>query len=519
MGNQQKQVKSMKTTERKSAFKELGFKKAIEALKAEIQDLYKSDDVPWIIGYSGGKDSTATLQLVWLAIQDLPESERHKTIHVISTDTLVENPVVAAWVMKSLDHMQSAASTMRLPIRTHRLTPEVSESFWVNLLGKGYPAPRLQLRWCTERLKIRPSNRFISGVVKEHGSAILLLGARSAESSARAARMQNYKGQHNELLTENATLPNCYIYAPIRWWENDDVWQFLLREQNPWGHSNKELMSMYAGATEGGECPVVVDTSTPSCGSSRFGCWVCTVVDQDKSMAAMVQNDQDLEWLMPLLSFRNMIDPRGRTADGRRSGMRDRPLRDFRRMTGYVALNRNASGAIVPGPLKQSTREHWLGKLLVCQLEMRERAPDTLNTIDIITLPELEEIRRIWVLEKHELEDSLPRIYEEATGTTYPGQPLDDAMVLGAEDMEDLNELCGDDRLHYELARELLSLERQERATGRRAKLYDKLEKSFRKHFYDDEQDATHYAQTRAKRRHVAETKATGTYATKGAVK
>ena len=159
----------------------------------------------------------------------------------------------------------------------------------------------------------------------------------------------------------------------------------------------------------------------------------------------------------------------------------------------------------MPGPLKQSTRADWVRELLRCQKEMRGRAPDSLKGLEVITLPELEEIRRIWVLEKHELEDALPRIYEEATGEKYPGQALDDALVLGADDMQELEALCAGDRLHYELTRELLSVERQERSQGRRSKLYEKLGKSFRKHFFDNEADATQYAQKLAARRKVAE--------------
>jgi hypothetical protein len=105
---------------------------------------------------------------------------------VVSTDTLVENPVVAMWVGLSLDRMAKAAAEQDLPIKPNRLMPRVEDSFWVNLIGKGYPAPRHKFRWCTERLKIRPSNAFIMSVVKQSREAILLLGARKQESNARA---------------------------------------------------------------------------------------------------------------------------------------------------------------------------------------------------------------------------------------------------------------------------------------------------------------------------------------------
>jgi len=172
----------------RSAFDD-GYATVIAALREQVQALYLADRIPWVVGYSGGKDSTAVLQLIWQAIAALPAARRHKPVHVISTDTLVENPVVAAWVTHSLDVMAGAAAGQGLPLQPHRLTPAVTDSFWVSLIGKGYPAPRHKFRWCTERLKIKPSNTFIRDVVRAHGEAILVLGTRKAESSGRAHRM------------------------------------------------------------------------------------------------------------------------------------------------------------------------------------------------------------------------------------------------------------------------------------------------------------------------------------------
>ena len=173
-----------------SAFAGQGLQQSVSRLCEEIRELYLADQVPWVVGYSGGKDSTAVLQLVWLALNTLEPDELTKPVHVISTDTLVENPVVAAWVSRSLEAIQSAAGKALLPFVPHRLTPDPADTFWVNLIGRGYPAPRPKFRWCTERLKINPSNRFIRSVVQESGEAILLLGTRRAESSVRAARME-----------------------------------------------------------------------------------------------------------------------------------------------------------------------------------------------------------------------------------------------------------------------------------------------------------------------------------------
>jgi DNA sulfur modification protein DndC len=476
-----------------SAFKPLGLPKTVAALTEEIRDLYLADQVPWIIGYSGGKDSTATLQLIWMALAELPPEQRSKSVHVISTDTLVENPVVASWVQKSLHIMGQKAIEQQVPIKPHRLTPSVEDSFWVNLIGRGYPAPRHKFRWCTNRLKIKPSNTFITGIVKASGEAILVLGTRKAESSRRSANMTKHeKGRVRDRLSPNSSLPGSLVYTPIEDWSNDDVWMFLMQVRNPWGYNNKDLLGMYAGASADGECPLVIDTSTPSCGDSRFGCWVCTLVEKDKSMTAMIQNDAEKEWMMPLLELRNALDFRNNGTSDEESS--DRHLRDFRRMSGSVQMFHDRP---IPGPYTQDAREHWLQKLLEAQTWIRAHGPTDVRDIELINVEELQEIRRIWVVDKHEMEDRLPQVYQQATGQPYPGRHLDDNLVLGADELSDLNEICGDDRLHYELTRELLSIERQQRAHARRSGLFDQLEKSFTRHFYDDKEDAVETARRR----------------------
>lgn len=467
-----------------SAFVEDGFTATLDRLTHEIQELYVADRIPWVVGYSGGKDSTATLQLVWMALQGLRDEQRTKAVHVISTDTLVENPVVAAWVTNSLDKLGTAAQAQGLPIEPHRLTPQVSDTFWVNLIGRGYPAPRPKFRWCTERLKIKPSNHFIRRMVRKHGETILVLGTRKAESAVRSARMLSLESKRvRDRLSPNANLPNSLVYSPIEDWTNDDVWLFLMQRPNPWGYSNKELLTMYQGASSDGECPLVVDASTPSCGDSRFGCWVCTLVEKDKSMSAMIQNDEEKEWMQPLLDLRNELDE-----------MRGKTQRDFRRMDGSVQL---FHGEPIRGPYKQEWRERWLSKLLEAQTWIRNNGPTNVGKIELISLAELEEIRRIWVVDKHEFEDNLPRIYEAVVGEPYPGKAMDNHLALGPQDIALLRELSDGDELHFELVRELLDVEQRHRSMTRRAGLFDALEQSLKRGFYTDADDAV----TRVNRR------------------
>lgn len=454
----------------------------IEKLTKEIQELYCLDDIPWILGYSGGKDSGTVVQLVWYAIAALPPEKRSKKIYVITTDTLVENPIVSVWVRKSLEQMEIAAKEQGLPIEPHLLYPDIKNTFWVSLIGKGYPAPRHGFRWCTERLKIHPSNRFVRDVVRVKGEVILVLGTRKAESVRRAASMEKHEAGRvsdrlnstslKSLLYHSPSLPNSLIYSPIQDWRTDEVWIYLNQWQNPWGHSNKELFTLYRGATADNECPLVVDSSTPSCGDSRFGCWVCTMVNQDKSMMAMIQNDDDKEWMQPLLDIRNELDIKD-----------DRPKRDFRRIYGRVELfERNIEGKTsvepIPGPYTKYWREHWLRRVLEAQTQVRRTAPPEMRDITLITHEELSEIRRIWLEEKHEFDDSLPRIYEEVTGEPFQdSRPGAEKKLLGSDEWTVLNEIC-DDEMHLELMARLLHTESQYHAKSRRG-IYESLDKCF----------------------------------------
>ena len=128
----------------------------------EVREVYLSDNRPWILGFSGGKDSTCMVQLVWNAISDLPENQRQKKIYIISSDTLVESPKIVEQITDTLSKMEKAAKEQNLPISTNLVRPEIKDSFWVCLLGLGYPAPSNNFRWCTDRLKIRNADRFIT---------------------------------------------------------------------------------------------------------------------------------------------------------------------------------------------------------------------------------------------------------------------------------------------------------------------------------------------------------------------
>lgn len=307
-----------------------------------LESLYRSDNRPWVVAYSGGKDSTAVLQLVFEMLLNLGSSA-HKPVFVVSSDTQVEAPNVAAYVAASLEKIRKSAESLNLPLSTHLVSPPPEESFWGKLIGKGYPPPSRWFRWCTSNMKIKPSRRIIEDITRKHGSVILILGTRVSESAQRGRTMQareiNSKG-----LNPHHEIPNALVATPIAHWSTEDVWEYLSTVKCPWGGDHGYLISLYRQAN-GGECPVIFDLSTPSCGGSRFGCWTCTVVKEDKSLQGFIRSGE--EHLQPLVDFRNWLIE-----------LRDRP--------GYRSDTKR-NGNAGPGPFLPSARQEILDQLLALE--------------------------------------------------------------------------------------------------------------------------------------------------------
>jgi DNA sulfur modification protein DndC len=425
----------------------------------EIHKVYLADRRPWVIGYSGGKDSTTALQLIWSALSALPSAELTKPVYVIASDTLVETPKIVDYIDRSLDRMNQAAGSAGLPLTAHKVKPNVDSTFWVNLIGRGYPAPSKQFRWCTDRLKIEPANRFILEKVAEHGEVVVVLGVRKAESATRAQVMTLHRLK-NSLLSRHSRLPNAYVYTPVEDWTVDDVWTYLLQVPSPWGNNNRDLVTLYRNA-QAGECPLVVDQTTPSCGNSRFGCWVCTVVTKDKSMEALIENGE--EWLEPMLEYRDWLSS---TQDPAVKGQ----VREFKRRNGQVALK--ADGSVAYGPYKPAVRRDLLRRLLELQKRVRVEGPNPRE--ELISQEELERIRALWRQELQDWEDSVPKIYREVMGEDLDWI-IDEQPGLSGEDRAVLEGICERHGVPAAMVAKLIDLERQFHGMSRRAAIYQRM--------------------------------------------
>src|SRR5574341_4227 len=312
-------------------------------IKTSLSQLYANDDRPWLVGFSGGKDSTMLASLVFDAVLSIAPEQRKKPISVLCTDTRVEIPAIVEMVEGSLDKMRKCSEQHELGVDVNLLKPPSEQSFWVNIIGRGYPQPNRTFRWCTQRMKIDPVNVFVQQRLGHWGEAILHLGARRAESSTRAQAMAGNESRNG--LRRHPDLPRVWVSNPIEYLSTEEVWAYLLQKANPWGGDNRPLYKLYANAS-GGECPIQIDISTPSCGSSRFGCWTCTVVERDKaSEGLLASGDERME---KLIEFRETLQFYRDSANGKR---------DMKRMNGNEG----------PGPLTIGARRELLTHLIKLQ--------------------------------------------------------------------------------------------------------------------------------------------------------
>ncbi len=446
--------------------------RSIEDIYDEIRGVYLRYPHPLVIGYSGGKDSTAVLQLIWKALEALAPERRQKPVYVIASDTKVETPVIVDYIDETLRLVNERARATSMPFSAEKVMPTLNDSFFVNLIGRGYPAPTTRFRWCTTRLKINPANRFIEEKVAQNGEVIMVLGVRKQESATRMQLMSTYQVK-GHLLRRHSALAGAWVYAPVADFSTDDVWTYLLQVPSPWGGNNRDLAALYRSASAG-ECPLVIDTTTPSCGNSRFGCWVCTVAARDSSMEAMVDSGE--EWLEPLLDFREWL---AGTVDPEQK----HKYRDLKGRDGRVILKKDNTPAARTYKLEAS--KEMLRRVLEAQKLVRQS--DAGAEVSLISEEELHEIRRLWRTERQDWEDSLPQIFRETNGYDLDW-PADDDGNFDTDQKTLLSNICDEYNVPFDLVAKLLEAERSAQGPARRAGIQRSLATVLARDWRSDEE-------------------------------
>lgn len=406
-------------------------------IKEEMKKVYLHDNRPWMIGYSGGKDSTLLCQLVFEMLEELPEENRNKKVYIVTSDTLVENPIVKNYMHKMNKAINEASQQKKLNVEAHMLYPETKNTFWSLVIGLGYPTPEPPgFRWCTERLKINPSNAFTYNTIKKDGEIVILLGVRKAESASRSRSISSREIE-GKLLTRHDQIAKAYVYSPLSEIRNENVWEYLLQGDgmSPWNTDNKYLYSLYQGETLGEEDSVVGQVNKDNMkvtGNSRFGCWICTMVKEDKSLKNFI--DHGATELIPLRDFRNwLVELRS-----------DVNARDYRRRNGTVYLMSN--GEFGRGPFTMETRKEILRRLLKLEME---------TGFELITIQELKMIDKMWEDEGDLSRRALVDIYYDVKKERLPWDDYKKAKY-DSETVDVIKQLCDKHEVPFDLMSKLM---------------------------------------------------------------
>ena len=321
-----------------------------------IQEEYLKDDNPWFLGYSGGKDSSAMLKLTIIALSEL--SNRHKLIKVVYCDTGVENPIITNYVYDTFKKLSAECNQNNLPFNFKIAEPKLDDRFFVKVIGRGYPTPTNIFRWCTDKLQIDP----VKQIIDNSPNPTVLLGIRKGESKQRDRTMKKHSTSSDYYFNQSGS-SSKKIFSPIVHHNIKDVWATLKFNNFPKSIDSDKLGELYKDA--GSECPVYRELPGKSCGSSRFGCWTCTVVRKDKSISKMIKNGYSR--VEELHNFRNWISV-------------------FRDNTKYRCDTRR-NGQVGLGPLTLEGRRIILDQLLETEKK---------SEMNLISDIEIRRIKELW---------------------------------------------------------------------------------------------------------------------------
>jgi len=174
---------------------------------------------PWIIGYSGGKDSSALVKLVFNVLRTIKDFS--VPITIVYCDTAVEIPVIRTYVWQVLTSLSLEIKEANLPIKIKIAIPELKDRYFVKVIGRGYPTPTNKFRWCTDRLRINPVQKIVKELSKD--GSLILLGVRKGESLERDRIIVKHSSDSEYFLSQS-NYPNSKIFSPIINYSVNDVW-------------------------------------------------------------------------------------------------------------------------------------------------------------------------------------------------------------------------------------------------------------------------------------------------------
>lgn len=442
----------------------------VQAVLDDLKDVYLKDSRPWIIGLSGGKDSTCVTQLAYQMLKSLTPEERTKTVYILSADVLVESPHADYRRKQICSLIEKQVEIDELPVVVKTLRPTLNDTFWVNLIGRGYPSPNRWFRWCTDRMKIRPMNNFVYSQIKENGEVVMVLGIRKSESNNRKRTIEKYEISGTKL-TQHTEIKGALVYAPISDWDDiKDVRAYLRQTPSPWGDDNNKFLDEYYSRGET-DTEFIVDKQSASAGATRMGCWTCTVVPRDWSLEWYIREGND--WLQPLVDYRNWLHEirnGGKYREVARKNATKKKI--YAEILGKEFEQEERHGHEIFGPFRIDVRHELLKRLLRLPVEHPDLKAG-LERLDyqLITPEEIQAIVQIWLYEGDSIEDINALFAECEVAAPY-------ISTLTKEEAFDtvLSEICDYHNISVELIQKMIIAESDKSNLSRRYGIHSKLD-------------------------------------------
>ncbi len=218
----------------------------------------KFDEERIVISFSGGKDSTATADVVVKALSN------PSLVHIFG-DTTLEFPSTIEYARRFREnHPQAIFEVAR---NDEQVFYDVCEDI-------GPPAR--MMRWCCSMFKTGPITRVINGFYRNQ-QILTFYGIRKSESVSRS------KYNRIEDSAESVKIQQQTVASPIFFWKDIDVWLYLLAEKVDFNDAYR-------------------------LGYDRVGCWCCPNNNQRAQFLSRIYlPEQSKKWRTFLIAFAEKI--------------------------------------------------------------------------------------------------------------------------------------------------------------------------------------------------------------------
>jgi DNA sulfur modification protein DndC len=241
-----------------------------KSVKFVIDVATRYGSMPWVIGFSGGKDSTIVVHAV---VEAIKRGARLSKVYVVYEDTLLEHPQLRQAVVEFLNSLlRVSENELDGIVEPVIVRPAPGEDFISMMVLRGYPAPGPRFRWCTRVLKLRPLLRFVCSLK----CFAMVSGVRLDESRYRRSNLNSKNFIGDGIAKARFYGIETVAVMPILSWCNSDVIRFL-QTYSRWDGKSYDYLSNLYGFNNLNEklvdnIPITV----------RFGCWVCSVIGREK---------------------------------------------------------------------------------------------------------------------------------------------------------------------------------------------------------------------------------------------